>query len=172
MVQGRRHLFVKITDNVTEKVGWAVSLLVLPIFFIFVVEVVARYVFNISTVWAWPINKQLFAVFSLFGGAYALLHGRHIRVEVLYERFGSRLKLASSVLAGICFLFFIGLLVWQGYLMAEISIKGKEAIPGVFPLPLYPLKTLIPVAALLLLLQGMASFLAGRDISKPFSMTK
>jgi TRAP-type mannitol/chloroaromatic compound transport system permease small subunit len=98
-------------------------------------------------------------VLSLFGGAYALLHGRHIRVEVLSERFGSRLRLASAVLTAVCFLLFIGLLVWQGYVLAAMSVAGREVIRGIIHFPVYPLKILVPVATLLFFLQGIAVFL-------------
>ena len=91
-----------------------------------------------------------------------MLHNRHIRVEVLYERFGSRLKLVSTALYAITFLFFIGILVWQGYLMAELSVKNREAMHGIIYYPLYPLKVLVPVAALLFLLQGIANFSRGK----------
>ena len=156
------NIFFKITDTVTEKVGRAISLIAVLIMLIIAFEVVARYAFNSPTAWAWPTNKQLFGVLALFGGAYALLHGRHIRVEVLYERFGSRLKLVSSVLTAICFFSFIGVLVWQGYLMAEMSFTSREAIHGIINHPLYPLKMLIPVAAFMFLVQGIADFSRGK----------
>lgn len=152
-------VFLKLTDAVTEKTGRAVSLMALPIMLIIAIEVVARYFFNSPTRWAWPLSTHLFGVLSLFGGAYALLHNRHIRVEVLYESFGSRLKLVSNVLTAVCFLLFIGLLVWQGYVMAEMSVGSREVIRGIIHFPVYPLKILVPVAAFLFLLQGIAVFL-------------
>jgi len=151
-------VFFKVTDAITEKISRAISWIALLIVLIITYEVVARYAFNSPTMWAWPINEQLFGILSLFGGAYALLHGRHIRVEVLYERFGARLKQASSVLVVICFLCFIGALVWQGCVLARISFSSKESLTGTFNMPLYPLKILIPAAALLFLLQGIAIF--------------
>ncbi|MFC1863548.1 TRAP transporter small permease subunit [Thermodesulfobacteriota bacterium] len=149
-------LFSKIMDTVTEKIGGAISLLALPIMLIIAFEVVSRYFFNHPTRWAWLTATHLFGVLALFGGAYALLHGRHIRVEILYERFGSRMKILSQVLTIICFLIFLGLLTLQGYEMAEMSINSKEAIRGIIKFPVYPLKTLIPVASFLFLLQGLA----------------
>ena len=91
-----------------------------------------------------------------------MLHGRHIRVEILYERFGSRLRTVSSVLTVICFFAFVGLLVWQGYVMAEMSIGNREVIRGMIHFPVYPLKALIPVAAFLFVFQGIANFRRGK----------
>lgn len=153
------NILPRVIDTVTEKIGRAISLIALPIMLIIAVEVVARYVFKSPTRWAWPLSTHLFGVLSLFGGAYALLHGSHIRVDVLYERFGSRLKLASNVLTVVCFLLFIALLVWQGYVMAEMSVGSREVIRGIIHFPVYPLKILVPVAAFVFLLQGIAIFL-------------
>ena len=156
------NIVFRLIDTVTEKTGIAISLIAIPVMLIITVEVIARYVFNSPTRWAWTVSTQLFAVLALFGGAYALLHGVHIRVEVLYERFGPRLKRVSTVLTAITFFTFIGILVWQGYLMAEMSIGSREVIRGMIHFPVYPLKALIPVAALLFLLQGIASFAQGK----------
>lgn len=159
--------FFKIVDSATEKVGSTLSLITLCIVLLIVFEVTARYVFNSPTDWAWPIIKQLFGVITLFAGGYALLHGRHIRIEIFYERFNSRMKVVSNVLTLIFFLLFIGVLIWQGYVMAKLSFSSGEHITGIFQLPLYPLRMVIPVAALLFLLQGMASFFLRKGVNEP-----
>jgi TRAP-type mannitol/chloroaromatic compound transport system permease small subunit len=156
MSNGNR--FIKLVDAITEKVGNTISLVALAVMLIIFIEVVSRYVFDNPTSWAWTLSTHLFGVLALFGGAYALLYGQHIRVEVLYERFGPRLKLVSSLLTIVCFFTFVGLLVWQGYEMAAMSIGNMESLRGTLHFPVYPLKTLIPIAAFLLLLQGLASF--------------
>jgi len=156
------NIFFRLTDTVTEKVGRAIGLIALPIMLIIAIEVVSRYVFNSPTRWGWQVITDLFGVLALFGGAYALLHGRHIRVEIFYEHFGSKLKLVSNLLTAISFFIFIGLLMWQGYLMAEISVRSREVIRGIIHFPVYPLKILIPVAAFLFLLQGIANLLRGK----------
>jgi TRAP-type mannitol/chloroaromatic compound transport system permease small subunit len=150
--------FPRVIDKVTEKIGGAISLVALPIMLIIAFEVVSRYFFNHPTRWAWLTATHLFGVLALFGGAYALLHGRHIRVEIFYLLFGSRMKMLSYALTTICFLLFLGFLTWQGYEMAMMSIKSKEVIRGIIRFPVYPLKALIPVASFLFILQGIAMF--------------
>jgi TRAP-type mannitol/chloroaromatic compound transport system permease small subunit len=150
---------VVLVDTVTDKIGKTVSLLIVVMTVITVIEVISRYVFNNPTIWAWPINRQLFGVFTLFGGAYTMLYGGHIRIEVLYNRFSTRMKSIARLIALACFLAFFGVLLWQSSLMAEISISSGERASGTFNIPLYPFKTIIPIAALLFLLEGIADFL-------------
>ncbi len=156
--------FLCLVDAASEKSGKAISLLIVFMMAITTTEVVARYVFNSPTIWAWPINRQLFGVFILFGGVYTLLHGGHIRVEVLYNRFSPNMKSIARLIALACFLVFIGVLVWQGALMAGISLMCGERASGTFHIPLYPFKMLIPIAAFLFLLEGIADFFRRKNL--------
>lgn len=151
--------FIVLVDAVAEKSGKAVSLLIIVMMAITVIEVVARYAFHNPTNWAWPINCQLFAIFALFGGAYTLLQGGHIRVEILYNRFRPKMKLIARLIALACFLMFIGVLVWQGGLMARISLMSGEWTSGGFRIPFYPFRMLLPIIACLFLLEGIADFI-------------
>jgi len=150
--------FIVSVDAVAEKSGKAVSLLVIVIMVTTVYEVVARYAFHNPTNWAWPINCQLFAILALFGGAYTLLKGGHIRVETLYK-----MKLIARLIAFACLLIFIGVLVWQGGVMARISLMAGEWTSGVFKIPLYPFRILLPIVAFLFLLEGIADFIRNKS---------
>jgi len=166
------NVFVRLVDAVTEKLGGAVSLIILPIMIMGCFEVVSRYVFNSPTSWVWAVDSHLFGVLILFGGGYAALHGNHIRIEVLYDRFGPRMRLVSEVLSLVCLLLFLGILLWQGYLMAEMSAGNREILRGTFHLPIYPLKILIPVAVFMFILQEAANFRRELGGMRPQRVTK
>ena len=158
-------LFFNSVDTASEKIGNVVSLVILLLMAITAIEVIARYVFNNPTVWAWTMSRQLFGVFVLFGGTYALLYGRHIRVEVLYDRFSPKMKSAARLIALVCLIVFIGALVWQGTWMAGNSLMARELASGAFRIPLYPFKILIPIAAFLFLLEGIAAFFREKNLN-------
>ncbi len=148
----------KVIDAISEKTGKAISLLIFLMMVITTIEVVGRYVFNYPTVWVWPINRQLFGVFILFAGIYAMSKGEHIRVEILYDHFPPKMKLIARWIAMGAFLCFMVALVLQGSRMGWNSLMAREKLTGAFPIPLYPLKLLIPIAAFLFLLEGIAVF--------------
>jgi len=162
MTKGVRFIF-NVVDSISEKAGKAISLLIFLMMVITTVEVVGRYVFNHPTVWVWPINRQLFGVFILFAGIYTMSKGAHIRVEILYEHFPPRMKMVARWIAMAAFLCFMVALVLQGSLMGWNSVMAGEKASGAFPIPLYPLKLLIPIAAFLFLVEGIAVFLRRRD---------
>jgi TRAP-type mannitol/chloroaromatic compound transport system permease small subunit len=154
--------FIVLVDAAAEKSGKVVSLLVVVIMVTTVIEVVARYAFHNPTNWAWPINLQFFAILALFGGVYTLRQGGHIRVEMLYKRFPPKMKLIARLIALACFLIFIGVLVWQGGVMAQLSLMAREWSSGAFKIPLYPFRILLPIAAFLFLLEGIADFIRNK----------
>ena len=145
-------------DAICEKTGRAVCLLICLIMVTTTVEVVARYVFNHPTLWVWPTNRQLFGIFILFAGIYTMYKNGHIRVEILYDHFPPRLKSIARWVAMVSFLLFMVALILQGARMGWNALMAGETATGAFPIPLFPLKLLIPLTALLFLLEGMAAF--------------
>jgi TRAP-type mannitol/chloroaromatic compound transport system permease small subunit len=140
------------------KLGNIVSFLILLIMFLTAYEVTARYLFNSPTSWAWSVNRQLFAIFALVGGAYTMAHGMHIRIEMLQERFGPGMKLLVRCLSLACLFGFLGVLIWQGVSLGWTSFANREIMPGVFRMPLYPVKLFLPLATLLFLIEGVVCF--------------
>ena len=157
MKDGLKTIFDAI-DGISNKTGKALSLLIFLMMIITTVEVVSRYAFNYPTSWVWPINRQLFGIFILAAGVYTMSKEAHIRVEILYDRFSPRMKLIARWIALGSFLCFMVALVLQGARMGWNSLIVREKLTGAFPIPLYPLKILIPIAAFLFLLEGLVVF--------------
>jgi len=154
----RLNSIFNVIDAISEKTSKIVSLLIFVVMVITTVEVVGRYVFNHPTSWAWPINRQLFGVFILFAGIYAMSKEDHIKVEILYDHFSPKMKKIARWIAMATFLCFMVALVLQGSRMGWNSLIVREKLTGAFPIPLYPLKLLIPISAFLFLLEGIVVF--------------
>lgn len=148
---------------VSEKVGKAASILTLLMMAIITYEVLGRYFFDNPTSWAWLTNKQIFGIYILCAGLYTLSQGSHIRIEMFYDHFPPKTKYIARMIAFILFMVFIGCLIWQGAWMGLDSLAAKEKATGVFPMPLYPLKLIIPIIAFLFLLEGVVIFIKGKD---------
>ena len=141
-----------------ETTGRVCSLLILAIMAVTTFEVVSRYLFNAPTSWAWLINKQLFGVFVLVGGSYALIHNSHIQIEMAYEHFPKKVKTLVRWLTLAAALCFLGGLLWKSTLMAVFAWQAGEKATGVFKLPLYPLKLFMPVSVSLFILGCVAVY--------------
>ena len=124
-------------------------------------EVFARRFFNSPTIWAYELTYQLYGSHFMLGAAYTLYKGKHIRTDLFYEKFSvKRQGWVDAVLylffffPGIIFFFLAG---WDEALHAWEIKELSDATP--LRPPLYPFKTVIPVTAVLLLLQGVSELL-------------
>ena len=150
-------------EGAGERLGKWASFLVFIMMCVTSFEVVSRYVFNHPTSFAWPINRQLFGAFILFAGVYNMKNGGHIRIEIFYDRFPPPVKFVARIVALVAFVGFMGVLVWQGGWMGLNSLSMREVAAGAFRIPMYPFKLLIPIAAILFLVEGLIVFIRKRD---------
>ncbi len=145
----------KFVDTVSCRAGDMMSILIVIIMLCTTIEVISRYVFNSPTIWVWPVNRQIFGVYILFAGIYAMAKNAHIRIEVVYNRFTKKGRKIAELFALLSFVCFIAVLIWQSAWMGQNSFMMKETAHGAFRIPLYPLKLLIPITAVLFLLEGI-----------------
>ena len=152
---GRR--IVAVIDGLSTATGWLAGWLILPMIFGVAYEVAARYAFNAPTKWAGTLTYMLYGSQFMLAAAYTLLEGGHIRTDVFYERWSARTRAIVDAVSYVLF-FFPGMLfvLYAGAVVAWESWRIRERA-GAFPL--YPMKAVFPVAAALLLLQGLSELI-------------
>ena len=157
--------FVRFLDAVNELVGTSIAWLTLVMMLVTCSVVVARYVFNLGSIALQESVMYLHGIVFMLGIGYTLKHQGHVRVDIFYARFSTRTRAAIDCLGTLVFLFPLGLFFLIGslsYVSFSWSLTEGSAQPGGLP-GVFALKTLIPIMALLLLLQGLAEL--GRSIS-------
>ncbi len=151
---------IRIIDGISAWSGRIVAWLILPLIAAMTYEVVIRYVAT-PTQWAYDTSYMLYGAMFMLGAAYTLYRGAHIRTDFLYQNWSVKTQATVDALCYL-FLFFpgIALFLWIGGEFAYNSWIRDERTVGSSWMPIiYPLKTVIPVAAALLLLQGVSEFL-------------
>ena len=100
-------------DSINEFAGSISSWLIILMVFVILYEVIARYVFNAPTSWAFGDMRMIGGALIVLGWAYAELHNSHIRVDVFYTHLSPR-KQAVVDIIGHLLLFFplFGGLTW------------------------------------------------------------
>ena len=149
---------MKILDVLIQKLGktsaWCCVLLIVFI----VLEVMMRYVFNMSFIWMSEVEVYLFTLIIVIGFSYGLLTDTHVRVDVFYEKWSLRKKAINDTF-GIIFLLIPWCIValiatWK---FASFSFVFREKSPQAGGLPwLFLLKFILFGAFGLLLAQGIS----------------
>lgn len=157
--------FLKVLDFIDAMNDWVGKILwfgIVIITLLVLSEVIRRYFFNAPTVWGNELTQLVFAVYVVLSGGYVLRWGGHVNVDILYNRFSERTRAIVDIFTFFIFFLFCGMMVVYGGSLAWESISIWERSNSAWGPPLYPVKMMIPLGALLLLLQGTAKLI--RDI--------
>ena len=154
--------FLKFINAVNDWVGNLLSYFLFLFFALLFMEVILRYFFNSPTVWANELAQMLFGAYAILAGGYIMRIGGHVNVDIVYSRLSQKSKAGLDIFTSILFFLFCGMLLIYGGSLAWDSLSRFEHSQSAWNPPLYPAKLMIPLAALLLMLQGLAKLI--RDL--------
>lgn len=148
-------------ERFTDFVGRATSWLALVIVVLMATNVILRYSFSYGSVWAQELEWHLLAPLIMFGIGYALLHGEHVRVDVLYDKFEERTKLWVEVVSQLLCIVISLIIIWLSikYVQQAYAVGEQSPDPGGLT-HRWILKAIIPLGFAFLVLQCIATLLA------------
>lgn len=148
--------FMLFIDKVSTLAGHVFAWAIVGLTFLISWEVFSRYVLNQPHAWVLDAQIMLYGIMFMMAGAYTLAKSGHVRGDVLYGFFAPRTQATIDLVLYILF-FLPGIfaLTYAGWTYANESLAIRENTFSPEPLPLYPFKFMIPVAGLLLLIQGL-----------------
>jgi len=150
--------FLIMIDSFSMAVGhafaWCILILTLGTSY----EVFMRYVMNNPTSWAFDMSYILYGGLFIMSGAYALSRDAHVRGDVLFRLLRPRAQATIELV--LYFIFFypgVTALIIAGYGYAHDSFGYKEvSVNSPVGVPIWQLKALIPLAGIMLFIQGFA----------------
>jgi TRAP-type mannitol/chloroaromatic compound transport system permease small subunit len=143
-------------DRLSTGIGRAAAWLVLVVVLLQFALVIARYLFGVGSVWVTETVIYAHAALFMLASAWTLSAGGHVRVDIFYAEGSPRTKALVDLLGALLLLLpFMLVLVWLSVPYAARSWAILEHSQEASGLPLiFVLKTLIPLFALLMALQG------------------
>ncbi|MFM2239888.1 MAG: hypothetical protein RJA69_1262 [Pseudomonadota bacterium] len=147
-------------DRLSMAVGKAFAWLIVVLMLLVVAEVFKRYALNAPTAWIFDASNMIYGTLFMMGGAYTLCQDGHVRGDFFYG--SAKPRTQATLDLALYVLFFIPgviALTWAGWTYAADSWAIREQTFNADPLPLYPFKAVIPLAGLIVLLQGLAEIL-------------
>ena len=149
-------------DRWSERLGRGLYWLALGMIGVGAFNALARYLDRYtemglsSNLWI-ELQWYLFSLLFLLGAAYTLKHDDHVRVDVLYSRLSRRGRAWINVLGTALFLLpFCAVVLWMSIPFVTNSWAILEGSPDPGGLPRYPIKTVIPLALLFVMIQGVS----------------
>ena len=149
-----------LVDKISTFVGHAFSFFIVALTLHVAWEVFSRYVLDNPRAWAFDVMIMFYGTLFMMAGAYTLAKNGHVRGDILYGFLKPRTQASIDLVLYIVF-FLPGViaLTYAGYFYAADSwrIDEHSNITSEGP-PIYPFKTVIPVACALLIVQGASEF--------------
>ena len=152
-------MLIKFIDSLSILTGRLFSYLIGIMIAVIVFEVGSRYLFNAPTIWANESVTYLCGILAVMGGAYTLQKKGHVKVDIVYNRFPKKVKMVVDILTFPVFLICFIALISVSFDVFHDSLTEKETTGTAWLLPLYPIRAFIPLAGLLILLQGIANLI-------------
>ena len=144
------------SDTVGKVLAWLLPLLMINTCAV----VFLRYGLELGSTYLQELSTYLHAAIFMLGAGYTLKLDGHVRVDIFYRRFSERHKAWVNALGTLVFLLplcgYVLLISWDFVVHAWL-IRETSAEPGGIP-AVFLLKTLIPLMAVNLALQGIAEF--------------
>ena len=151
---------IKIVDTINEWAGRVSSVLGYVLFIIVVVGVIARKVFNHPFIWNFEASYMLYAAMFLLGFGYTLKHKMHVTIDVFYSMLGPKAQLLFDIIGFVLFFIpFAYVSLKSSTIFTAQSWQMMEHSQSTWAPPIYPFKTLMPIAFVLLALQAIVEII-------------
>jgi TRAP-type mannitol/chloroaromatic compound transport system permease small subunit len=153
--------FLYFIDGISTWVGKAAAWLIIGLMTVVCVEVFKRYIMNMPTAWIFDADNIIYGTLFMLCGAYTLAQNAHVRGDFLYSSMRPRLQAGLDLaLYVVFFLPGIAALIYAGadYAGDSWRIAEHSNVTADGP-PVYHFKTVIPIAGVLVMLQGIAEIM-------------
>ncbi|MGO1693568.1 MAG: TRAP transporter small permease subunit [Marinobacter sp.] len=151
--------FTRAIDWISDKSGefvafWTVNAVVFYFF-----EVIMRYLFNQPTVWVHEASFLLLGMQYLLAGAFAMLHGAHVRVDVVYNLLPVRGRIGMDIFTSMFFFVFAFVLMITSWTFFENSYSMNETTVETWGIQYWPVKGMMLLGSILLLFAGISKLI-------------
>jgi len=155
------YTIIRSIDRFTDVTGRLIALSMLFLVATISYEVVMRYGFGAPTVWVYESSFMVNGAAFMLGSGYALLKGAHVRTDIYWENYSERKKGVVDLISYL--LFFYPAMITFMLISYDDALHsydtGERSQESVWRAIMWPFRATIPLAALLLMIQGVSEVL-------------
>lgn len=159
LLQFEGNWFTRCVDWISEKSGLFVSFWTVNAVCFYFFEVIMRYLFNKPTIWVHEASFLLLGMQYLLAGAFALLHGAHVRVDVMYNLLPIRGRVGMDIFTSMFFFMFALVLMITSWTFFQNSYSMGETTVETWGIQYWPVKAMMLLGSLLILLAGISKLI-------------
>ncbi|WP_207062677.1 TRAP transporter small permease subunit [Motiliproteus sp. SC1-56] len=149
----------RVLDWISERSGVFVAFWTVNAVCFYFFEVVMRYLFNMPTIWVHEASFLLLGMQYLLAGGFALLHGAHVRVDVIYNLLPKRGRVGMDIFTSMFFFIFAIALVGTSWIFFENAYAMSETTVETWGIQYWPVKGMMLLGAVLILMAGVSKLI-------------
>ena len=147
-------------ERITTNIGIIAALTLVPLILTTTYEVLARYIFDAPTIWAYEVGYMLTGTHFLLGMAYTLQQGQFIRIDIFSQDMSEK----TRALIDLCsYSVILPLMMWLMYGLTSYLISGfiknERSGQSAMNMVVWPFRVVFLIAFTLLALQVYAEFM-------------
>ena len=147
-------------ERITTNIGIIAALTLVPLILTTTYEVLARYIFNAPTIWAYEVGYMLTGTHFLLGMAYTLQQGQFIRIDIFSQDMSEKTRALIDICA---YSVILPLMMWLTYGLTSYLISGfiknERSGQSAMNMAVWPFRVVFLIAFTLLALQVYAEFM-------------
>jgi TRAP-type mannitol/chloroaromatic compound transport system permease small subunit len=151
-------IFVRTIDATNKAVGKFSQYLVFAMMGVLLFESFSRTFFNQPHIWVVEIAQFTMAAYYLLGGGYSMILEGHVRMDLLYGRWGLKTRAVMDVITAVVLIFYLVLLLYGAISSLEYALRYGQVNYTSWAPPLAPIKVIMAIGIALMLLQAIAIF--------------
>ena len=153
-------LLVNRIERITTNIGIIAALTLVPLILTTTYEVLARYIFDAPTIWAYEVGYMLTGTHFLLGMAYTLQQGQFIRIDIFSQDMSEKTRAFIDLCA---YSIILPLMMWLTYGLTSYLISGfiknERSGQSAMNMAVWPFRIVFLIAFTLLALQVYAEFM-------------
>lgn len=152
-------LICTIIDKIIMLSGKWASILMPILAFVVFFEVLARYIFNSPTIWAYDVSLFLFGYVAALGGAYAQQKNAHINVDILYVTVSTKVKNIFNLISYFLCIFFLILVFYMSMTKFNEAIHFDYRTTSEWAVPMWHFWLMLCIATTLFVMQLISNMI-------------
>ena len=155
-------LFVRLIEALNIRIGRMAMYLIFVLAGVLLWSVVSKAFFR-PALWTQEMAQFTMVAYFMLGGAYSLILGANVRMDLLYSRWSIRKRAAVDIVTTFALIFFLGVILWGGVESTLYALEVGERSRTVWRPYMAPIKIVICFGVFLMILQSICYLI--RDIA-------
>lgn len=145
-------------DAINRIIGKFAMYLIFAMMGILLFSAISRTFFNVPHIWAIEMAQFTMAAYYLLGGAFSMILGAHVRMDVFYGQWSPKRRAITDAITVFCLIFYLGVLLVGGLSSTLYSLEYGQRNYSSWGPPIAPIKIIMVIGITMMLLQAISSF--------------